>query len=108
MNIHDMITQLGSQLIPTLVPIMGTLVGSLLSWMLYHLVGLIKNEKLRQEIQAAVSYAEQRLTGNSVKLDYVRTFVKAKVGSSLSDEQIEHMIEDAVNALQPTNVVQPQ
>lgn len=100
MTLNPVLQQLGAQVLQMILPALGTAIGSLAAWALYKVVGLIKNKKLQDEVNAAVSYAEAQLSGSQVKLAYVTAFIKSKVGSSLSDQEIAHLVEAAVLAMQ--------
>lgn len=103
MDTNSLGSQLGVEVLKILVPIVGTAVGSLLSYLLYQLTGLIKNQKLQEEARKAVAFAEQKLVNNDEKLAYVKNFLKANAGKYLSDQDIDHLVEAAVNALPPTH-----
>lgn len=99
----DPASTVGTQVLQALLPVIGTLIGTLTSYLLYYLIGLIKNKQLQEEARKAVAYAEQQLEGNPEKLAYVRNFLRARAGKYLTDQDIDHLIESAVAALPPTN-----
>ena len=85
-----------NQTIATLAPVLGTLLGSLVTWGVWQLIGLIKNKQARDLAGQAVAYAQQRLTSNDARLDYAKTYLKGKLGSRVSESDIDHFIEQAV------------
>jgi hypothetical protein len=95
-QIQALLTQILQAVLPSLLPLVGTLVGSLLSYALWHLVGLIKNQKLQQLAAQAVAFAENRLTGDDAKRAYVLNFLMKQ---GLSEQDAEHLLEAAVLAL---------
>lgn len=97
------LSQVGPQILAVLIPTIGTLIGSLFSYLLYYLIGLIKNQVLQEEAKKAVAFAEQKLVGNDVKLAYVKNFLKIGLGKYLSDQDLDHLVESAVNALPSTH-----
>lgn len=96
---HSTLVQLGLPILQAALPALGTTIGTLVSLGLWRLIGLIKNKNLQMQVQMAVAYAQQKLDTNDAKLAYVQNFIKSKVGSSLSDEEIDHFIESAVLAM---------
>lgn len=98
--LNPVLQQLGLQVLQMILPALGTALGSLAAWALYKVIGLIKNKKLQDDVFAAVSYAEAKLSGDQAKLAYVTAFIKSKVGNSLSDQEIAHLVEAAVLAMQ--------
>lgn len=99
MDLKQMLVQVALQTLQALLPVLGTLAGSLLSYLLYKLIGLIKNQSLQNEAKMAVAFAEQRFLTNADKLAYVHSFLKSRVGNSLSDQDLDHLLENAVLAL---------
>lgn len=100
---NPIFVQFGQELLKASLPMIGTLVGSLLSYLLYYLTGLIKSQTLQDETRKAVAYAEQKLVDNKDKLAYVETFLQARTGGKLSQQDMAHLIEAAVLALPNTH-----
>lgn len=102
MDWHALVAQYGPQILSEVLPVLGTAVGSLLAYGLWHALGLIKNQQVRGLAQRAVAFAEQRLDTNDAKLGYVRNFLKTQLGNKVSDEELDHFIEEAVLGLKQT------
>jgi hypothetical protein len=99
---HALLMQILQAILSSLLPFIGTLVGSLLSYALWHLIGLIKNQKLQQEAATVVAFAEQKLVNSDAKRTYVLNFLMSK---GLSQQDAEHLLEAAVLALNRNQAV---
>lgn len=106
-DLKALLLQFSLALVQSLLPVLGTLIGSLASYLLYELIGKIKNDKLKVEVQMAVAYAEQKFVSNNDRLTYVQNWLKHKTGGKLDDATLNHFIENAVVALQQNQVPSP-
>lgn len=96
--------QAGIVVLQNLLPLVGTLLGSLLSYLIYLAISHVKNQQLQNELQMAVSYAEQRFVNSPDKLAYVSSWIKQRTGGKIDDTTLNHMLENAVVALNNSQV----
>jgi len=97
----DIQAQLHSLLLTVLTGVV-TILGFLIRNLITAQIDKIKNESQKAMAERLVAYAEQKLSDAAGKNTYVANAISTKF-PELSAQEVQHLIEQAVLALPPTN-----